>query len=302
MPRRLRPVRAGVNPNDMARLADRLPENAAGDVYVDAACIDCDTCRQVAPDTFAWSPRGRSYVAHQPRDAAGRQRALMALVACPTSAIGTVARADVRPAARAFPEPILPDIYYCGYASADSYGASSYLVRRPAGNVLVDSPRAARPLLDGIDALGGVALMFLSHRDDVADHDVFQRRYGCERVLHADDVTRATAAVERQPRGRDPVALADDLLMIPVPGHTAGSAALLYEDVLFTGDHLWGDDDRLDASRDVCWHSWRKQKESLARLLDFEFRAVLPGHGRRFLAASVAEMRAALRRLLDSLD
>ena len=30
--------------------------------------------------------------------------------------------------------------------------------------------------------------------------------------------------------------------MIPVPGHTRGSAALLHGSTLFTGDHLWADD------------------------------------------------------------
>jgi len=142
--------------------------------------------------------------------------------------------------------------------------------------------------------------MFLSHRDDVADHDVFARRYACERVLHAADVTRGTAAVERQPRGRDPIALAPDLLMIPVPGHTAGSAALLYRDVLFTGDHLWGDEDtgRLAMSRSVCWYSWPEQTASMERLLELEFEWVLPGHGRRYHAGSPLAMRRELERLI----
>ena len=33
----------------MARLANRLPDNVPGEFYVDSSCIDCDTCRQVAP-------------------------------------------------------------------------------------------------------------------------------------------------------------------------------------------------------------------------------------------------------------
>src|SRR6185436_15943209 len=91
-----------------------------------------------------------------------------------------------------------PDIYYCGYASEDSFGATSYLIRRPEGNVLVDSPRAAKPLMDRIEELGGVALMFLSHRDDVADHGAYAARFGCQRVLHADDVGSGTRSVERK--------------------------------------------------------------------------------------------------------
>src|SRR5262249_13004244 len=131
----------------MARVADRLPENAAGDLFVDAQCIDCDTCRELAPSVFARADRGLSYVARQPAGADARQQALQALVSCPVAAIGSVSKADVRAAARSLPVEIVDGVYACGWASVDSFGAQSYLIRRPGGNVLVDSPRAARPLL-----------------------------------------------------------------------------------------------------------------------------------------------------------
>src|SRR5579871_2983007 len=150
----------------MARAADRIPENAEGDWFVDGSCIDCDLCRQIAPQTFERSGRaGQSFVARQPVDEAARRRAAMALVACPTASIGA-AHPDAASAARAFPEPIADGVWFCGFASPDSYGASSYLIRRDGGNVLVDSPRAARPLMARLDELGGVSDMFLTHRDD----------------------------------------------------------------------------------------------------------------------------------------
>src|SRR5262249_18835943 len=140
-----------------------------------------------------------------------------------------------------FPERIEDEVYYCGFAARSSYGASSYLVLRPAGNVMVDSPRSAAPLLRRIEALGGVSLLFLSHRHDGADHAALRRRFGAERVLHEDDMTASTREIERPLRGTEPERLAEDLLAIPVPGHTRGSAVLLYgERFLFTGDHLMG--------------------------------------------------------------
>ena len=33
----------------MASLAKLLPENVPGEFFVDSTCIDCDTCRQLAP-------------------------------------------------------------------------------------------------------------------------------------------------------------------------------------------------------------------------------------------------------------
>jgi glyoxylase-like metal-dependent hydrolase (beta-lactamase superfamily II)/ferredoxin len=289
----------------MARRADRLAGNVEGEWFVDASCIDCDLCRQIAPETFARSDEEeRSIVARQPAANGQRRRAAMALVACPTSSIGGGDAAEVRAATREFPEEIAPGIHSCGFASEDSFGASSYLIRRERGNVLVDSPRAARPLLDRIAAMGGVGTLFLTHRDDVADHARFHERFGCARVMHRHDLSHDTRAIERPIDGVEPVRLDEELVAIPVPGHTRGSAALLYrEEALFTGDHLWWDEDdgRLHMSRSVCWYSWSKQVESLRRLLDFRFEWVLPGHGRRWHAPSAAAMREMIERTLVAL-
>jgi glyoxylase-like metal-dependent hydrolase (beta-lactamase superfamily II)/ferredoxin len=280
----------------MARFDDRLAENAVGDFFVDRTCIDCDLCRQIAPATFVRSDRhDQSYVERQPIDAATRQRALMALVTCPTASIGTTRKIDSRAAARAFPEPIaddVADVLFCGFASEDSYGASSWLIRRAGGNVLVDSPRWSSTLADRIDEEGGVAWMFLTHRDDVADHARWRDRFGCERVMHGDD--RGRMPIERVIGGHRPVAIDDDLLAVPVPGHTRGSCALIYRDTfLFSGDHVWANDDEdgLECGRDVCWFSWNEQRASMRRLADHAFTWVVPGHGRKFRAASTAAMR-----------
>ncbi|HET9035289.1 MAG TPA: MBL fold metallo-hydrolase [Myxococcaceae bacterium] len=280
----------------MARLTARLAENAPGAFFVDDSCIDCGACREIAPRTFGRSHRrGQSVVRAQPGPGEGELHALMALVACPTASIGTSPKRPLGAALTAFPELLEEGVSYCGWHSEASYGASSYLIVRPAGNVLVDSPRASRPLLERIAALGGVRTMVLSHRDDVADHAVFARRFGCERVMHAADV--GGLPIERRVTGTEPVALDDELTVIPVPGHTRGSIALLYrERFLFTGDHLWWDEDdhRLDMGQGVCWHSWPEQLRSLERLREFEFQWVLPGHGQRFRAESPAAMRAAV--------
>ena len=283
----------------MAHLSARLPQNVPGEFFVDSTCIDCETCMIVAPEVFAESGDA-SYVHAQPATPEAVHRAQMALISCPTSSIGTVAKVSGgKEAARAFPEGIGDDVFYCGYASEDSYGASSYLIRRSGGNVLVDSPRAAAPLLSRIEELGGVRWMFLTHRDDIADHAKFRERFGCERIIHAgDDVICA----ERVITGTDAVALDGELTVIPTPGHTRGSAVLQWRGhVLFTGDHLWGDETgaKLAASRGVAWHSWREQTESMERLLALPFDRVLPGHGRPYRAASVEAAHADLEGLVS---
>jgi glyoxylase-like metal-dependent hydrolase (beta-lactamase superfamily II)/ferredoxin len=293
----------------MAHWAKRLATNVAGDFFVDARCIDCDTCNWIAPRSFDDGGDGHSRVYEQPHDAAAGLRAEMALLACPVGAIGTAAKHDLSDARAAFPEritgleqmpgpdPMADAVYHLGYHAESSYGAAAYLVRRKAGNVLVDSPRFTAPVVDALDRLGGVRWMFLTHRDDVADHARFRARFGCERVLHADDVAADTRTVECKLSGHDPIALAPDLLAIPVPGHTRGSCCLLFAGtVLFTGDHLaWNPDlERLYAFRDACWYDWRVLGRSMARLAGHRFEWVLPGHGRRchFPAARMAREMA----------
>jgi glyoxylase-like metal-dependent hydrolase (beta-lactamase superfamily II)/ferredoxin len=277
----------------------RRPENAPGDLFVDETCIACDVCRQLAPETFGGDEDDLAFVARQPLDTSARRRALLALVSCPVAAIGAGGKAGIRDAARSLPLELIPGVLRCGYADAATYGAMAWLLVRPEGNVLVDVPRFAGPLLDRIRALGGARWLFLTHRDDVGDHARWREALGCERILHARDVTRGTRDVERQLEDDAPVPLAADLVAVPVPGHTAGSTALLAGDrLLFTGDHLWGDAaGRLSASPHVCWYDWAAQARSVERLAEFTFEWVLPGHGRPWQAASPADARRAARAL-----
>jgi glyoxylase-like metal-dependent hydrolase (beta-lactamase superfamily II)/ferredoxin len=268
----------------MARIERRLPQNIEGDFYVDATCIDCDACRQIAPETFR-DHGDQSSVGRQPSTPDEIERALMALVACPTASIGTVSHRNARAAARAFPSSVYGNVFFCGFTSEASFGAWSYLIVRgpeDGGNVLVDSPRFAAPLVKRIEEMGGVALMFLSHRDDIADHARFAAHFRCPRVMHEADGA-AALGIEHVTSGEALVPLGSDLLSIPTPGHTRGHQVLLYRhQALFTGDHLaWSPArDTLIAFRDACWYSWSVQTKSMARLLDYRFEWVLPGHGR----------------------
>src|SRR6185369_3942618 len=103
----------------MAQTALKLPNNVDGDFYVDSSCIDCDACRQIAPQAFL-DHGGQSSVYQQPASAGERQRALMALVACPTASIGTVSHQNASEAVQAFPERIISNVYFCGFTSEAS--------------------------------------------------------------------------------------------------------------------------------------------------------------------------------------
>lgn len=267
----------------MANIQQRLPENVPGDFFVDASCIDCDTCSQLAPTIFRDHGEQCS-VHHQPQNEAETRLALMSLVACPTGSIGTTKKHDAHIGIDAFPLLIAENVYFCGFTSESSFGGWSYLVARPesdGGNVLIDSPRFATQLVKRIAEMGGVRQMLLTHRDDIADHDLFAKKFGCERIMHADDGA-GRIGVERIIEGQKQVEIDDHLLAIPTPGHTRGHIVFLYKKTfLFTGDHLaWSPTrETLTAFPSVAWYSWDRQIESMAKLASYDFEWVLPGHG-----------------------
>src|SRR5947209_4197861 len=105
----------------MANPAQALPENVPGPFFVDSTCIDCDTCRQLAPATFGETGEF-SFVRQQPRDQDESRAALRALVACPTGSIGAADRGGVAQAVSDFPLPAADGVSYCGFNSRKSFG------------------------------------------------------------------------------------------------------------------------------------------------------------------------------------
>jgi ferredoxin len=74
----------------MANPRDKAPENVVGRFFVDASCIDCDLCREMAPENFARSAAARrSYVFHQPESESEQAACMAALEECPVEAIGS---------------------------------------------------------------------------------------------------------------------------------------------------------------------------------------------------------------------
>ncbi|MDZ7958320.1 MAG: MBL fold metallo-hydrolase [Aulosira sp. DedQUE10] len=288
----------------MANLKLRRTENVNGDFYVDTSCIDCDTCRWMTPEVF-YRGDEQSAVYHQPTNEKERLAALQALLACPTSSIGTVEKPqDIKIAQETFPIVVEENVYDCGYHSEKSYGAASYFIQRPEGNILVDSPRFTPPLVKRLEEMGGIRYMYLTHRDDIADHQKFADHFQCQRILHADDISGDTRNVEIQLTGLEPFALTADILVIPVPGHSKGHTVLLYKNkFLFTGDHLaWSENlHQLNAFRDFCWYSWTEQIKSMRKLANYSFEWVLPGHGRRF-HADVDTMRQQMHKCIELME
>ena len=252
----------------MADRARALPENVEGPIFVDRTCIDCDTCRQLAPTVFGETGEF-SFVKLQPRGPAEELAALRALVACPTGSIGTAAKGRVPEAVAGFPMTLADGVSYCGFNSPKSFGGNSYFLEHPDGNWLIDAPRYVEHLVRRFAERGGLRYIFLTHRDDVADAHKYAKRFGAERIIHRLELS-AQPGAERVIDGTVPAELVPGFLAIPTPGHTRGHCALLAAGRFFLAEIISGGAAIADVSprRAACagirgsvkWnrsHSWK---------------------------------------------
>lgn len=267
----------------MANPKKALPANVEGNFFVDSTCINCDACRQLAPQTFR-EHNDYSAVYHQPETGSDVQATYQALLACPVGSIGAVHsdRHHWERAMASFPLRLDDSLYYAGFNSDKSFGGNSYVLQHADGNWLIDSPRYLKPLVESLERMGGLRYIFLTHEDDVADAARYAKRFGAMRVIHRADLA-AVPDAEWIVEGREAIAVSKDFEVIPVPGHTPGSMALLYDGrYLFTGDHMWWDrDDRRLDTPQVYVRNRRDLEQSTERLLSRRFEWVLPGHGDR---------------------
>ena len=259
----------------------RHAANASGEWYIDTDCINCKAAQTVAPGLIV-ERDGQSIFAHQPATEAERVLAWRARLLCPTASVH--AEHTAQPPDAVFPEPMTERVWRLGYNARNSWGAHSFFVQRNAGNAMIDAPRWTEHVVNAIGQRGGLALILLTHRDDVADANRYAQHFSARVFIHEDDRRAAPYATDLI-RGRKTIALGNDLLAIPGPGHTKGSVAFLFEErCLFTGDSLSWDftTNDLRASKHVCWYSWAEQTKSLRDLAAYRFEWIFAGHGGSF--------------------
>ena len=182
-----------------------------------------------------------------------------------------------------------------------SLAVRRFMLERDAGNVLIYG--AGTPLADVEEMRnrGGVARRYLNHRHETA--------FGCGRidaplVVH----TAERAAVERTcdvagafARRHRP---AEDLEVIPTPGHTPGATSFLWDSgehrLLFTGDTVYLRDGEwmaaLLGSSDRTTYA-----ESLELMRDLDFDVLVPWAATRGGDAYSVVSNAEARRRLEAI-
>ena len=73
----------------MATKEDKYEDNASGKYYCDTECIDCDLCRETAPENFTRNDDGGySFLYKQPENEEEETLCQEAMEGCPVEAIG----------------------------------------------------------------------------------------------------------------------------------------------------------------------------------------------------------------------
>lgn len=286
----------------MADPSKIVPSNVGGNFFVDTTCINCDTCRQLAPETFVDAGQFSS-VCRQPQTDEEVISATRALLCCPTGSIGTKEKNEAKQIREQFPLLIEENVYYSGFNSPSSYGGNSFFVKEKTGNWLIDSPKYLPFLAEQIGTMGGIKYIFLTHRDDVADAQKYAKHFGAKRIIHRDELS-AQPDAEIVIDGLEPLTFESDFTVIPQPGHTKGHMVLLYKNkYLFTGDHLALDPEtgKLHAFRDYCWYSWAEQTRSMERLAGYDFQWILAGHGDRG-KLSLRKIKEEMKELVETMQ
>jgi len=287
-----------------------LPNNVPGRFFVDDSCINCDNCRDVAPTVFGEAAL-RAFVAKQPDSSEEEELAELALVQCPKGSIGVAQPGQLAPLKlfQRFPELIESDVYWLGYNSPKAFGSKSYFIKHPDGNWMIDGPKFHPTLVKEIEERGGLKYIFLTHRDDVGDADLFAKHFGAQRIMHEQD-TCTQPGCEIVLDTFEPTSFGSDFVIIGTPGHTEGHCMLIYKNkFLFSGDTLTSHvrfNEPLEAwSPLYCWFDFDVLAKSLERLAEYDFEWLLPGHGRRHkLESGTARqsMLQAVKRCLEEPD
>jgi glyoxylase-like metal-dependent hydrolase (beta-lactamase superfamily II) len=179
-------------------------------------------------------------------------------------------------------QPVLPGVFVVPMNGNKGFGYA-HLVRRPAGNLLLDASRTASmsDAFAAIEAEGGVRALVISDRHlGGGTSEQAVQRFGATvycSVIEAEAMGHRTNQVTIHhilPFER--TTIEGDVLLVPTPGHTPGQFSTLAEvegaKILFTADFVWREGGR--------WRpgnlSRKKMRASFDGLRDLAFDYVVP--------------------------
>jgi glyoxylase-like metal-dependent hydrolase (beta-lactamase superfamily II) len=181
-------------------------------------------------------------------------------------------------------QTVIPDLYAStpeALSFAPSTHVRAFLLRRGQGNLLVYSAPTVVDDAPAIEELGGIARHYLNHWHEAAfgGADRIAGTFAAPLFCHENDREKAAESAQVAGTFSSRHMAGDDLEAIPIPGHTPGATAYLWDSgghrCLFTGDSLYLREGEWVAA--VLESSDRDAYiKSLERIKDLDFDVLVP--------------------------
>jgi len=158
----------------------------------------------------------------------------------------------------------------------------AYLLQREGGNLLLYRSAALEQDVETVNSLGGISRQYLNHHHEASPAcDWVANTFGAPLHVHEDDAAAAAEICNVDATFSARHQLDEDFEVIPIPGHTAGATAFLWDSgqhrVLFTGDTIFFGRSKWRAAVLDGVSDRDRYIESLELMRTLDFDLVVPG-------------------------
>ena len=158
----------------------------------------------------------------------------------------------------------------------------AYLLQREGGNLILYTSAALEQDVGTVNGLGGISRQYLNHHHEASPTcDWVADTFGAPLHVHEDDAAAAAEICKVDATFSERHKLDEDFEVIPIPGHTGGATAFLWDSgqhrVLFTGDTIFFGRSKWRAAVLDGVSDRDRYIESLELMRTLDFDLVVPG-------------------------
>ena len=158
----------------------------------------------------------------------------------------------------------------------------AYLLQRERGNLLVYRSEALEQDVEALEDLGGISRQYLNHHHEASPAcDWVANTFDAPLHVHEDDAAAAAEICNVGATFSERHKLGEDFEVIPIPGHTSGATAFLWDSgqhrVLFTGDTIFFGRSKWRAAVLDGVSDRERYIKSLGLIRSLDFDLVVPG-------------------------
>ena len=158
----------------------------------------------------------------------------------------------------------------------------AYLLQRERGNLLVYRSEALEQDGEALEDLGGISRQYLNHHHEASPAcDWVANTFDAPLHVHENDAAAVAEICNVGATFSERHKLGEDFEVIPIPGHTSGATAFLWDSgqhrVLFTGDTIFFGRSKWRAAVLDGVSDRERYIESLGLIRSLDFDLILPG-------------------------